>query len=93
MKTKLALLLAGTTLAVTNIVPLAMAYESHENVFYSNDKIKQMSQEQGDKYCNDVYGHLLRNGRLPRRIHINWVRALHKWAHIENGDCVVNVYP
>jgi hypothetical protein len=87
MKSKLALIFTGVTLAVSAAAP-ALAYGPHENPFYYDKRIKSMAQENGNKYCRYVFQQLKATGRLRGNFNSNQVN--HVWAHINNGHCIAN---
>ncbi|NEO62133.1 MAG: hypothetical protein F6J98_17500 [Moorea sp. SIO4G2] len=89
MKSKLALISASTTLAVITAAS-AMAYGSHEHVFYRSRDIKSMTQIQGNGYCNHKFKQLKATGDLGGGFNPN--RVNHVWAHIGNGHCVANTW-
>ena len=63
-------------------------YRSYENVFQSNDRIKSMTQTEGNGYCRNLFTQLKSTDDLGGGFDPNEVN--HIWAHIENGDCVAN---
>lgn len=88
MKKELTLALAGTAIAIAaNIAPAMAGYKPHEHEFYSDSRIQDMTQTEGNGFCRVKFQHLKSTGDLsgfdPNRVN-------HVWAHIKNGDCVAN---
>ncbi|BAY93819.1 MULTISPECIES: hypothetical protein [unclassified Tolypothrix] len=87
MKNKLALIFVSSTLAVSAAIP-ALAYAAHEHPFHHNERIKSMTQIEGNGYCRNLFQQLKATGDLGGGFDPN--RVNHVWAHIENGDCIAN---
>jgi hypothetical protein len=87
IKSKLALIFTGVTLAVSAAVP-ALAYAPHEHKFYHDERIKSMTQTEGNGYCRNLFQQLKATGDLGGGFDAN--RVNHVWAHIQNGDCIAN---
>jgi hypothetical protein len=88
IKNILALFVASTTLAVTSTAIPALAYGSNEHSFEHNERIKSMTQEEGNGYCRNRFQQLKATGDLGGGFDAN--RVNHVWAHIQNGDCIAN---
>lgn len=87
IKSKLALIFTGATLAVSAAVP-ALAYAPHEHPFHHDERIKSMTQTEGNGYCRNLFQQLKATGDLGGSFDANQVK--HVWAHIQNGDCIAN---
>ena len=87
IKSTLALIFAGATLAMMGALP-ALAYGSNEHPFHHSERIKNMTQQEGDGYCRNLFQQLKATGDLGGGFDANGVK--HVWAHVRNGDCVAN---
>ncbi|MFN6155895.1 MAG: hypothetical protein ACK4YK_15385 [Dolichospermum sp.] len=88
MKNKFALIIIGGTLGVMNAVLPAVAYAPHEHPFFHDERIKSMTQTEGNGYCRNLFNQLKATGDLGGGFDPN--RVNHVWSHIQNGDCVAN---
>lgn len=88
MNSKLPLIIAGATLAVTSFALPASAYKSHEHVFYRSSRIRRLSQSEGNGFCRNKFRQLRATGDLGGGFNPRKVK--HVWAHIRNGHCVAN---
>ena len=67
----------------------AMAYEPHEFVFISGlPNLRNMDQQRADSVCNNNFAELRQLGIFDERVQNN---TWHIWAHVKNGDCVINI--
>jgi len=67
----------------------AMAYEPHEFVFINSlPNLRNMDQGQADSVCNNNFNELRQVGIFDESVQKN---TWHTWAHVQNGDCVINI--
>jgi hypothetical protein len=67
----------------------AMAYEAHEFVFISGlPNLRNMNQEQADSTCKLNFRELRELNIFNENVEKN---TWHIWAHVKNGDCVINI--
>ena len=67
----------------------AMAGEPHEFVFISGlPNLRNMDQQRADSVCNNNFAELRQLGIFDESVQKN---TWHIWAHVKNGDCVINV--
>ena len=62
----------------------AGTFAPHEHPFYyAGAKLKEMGQDEADKYCQSKYQELVEQGDVLSG-------AWHAWAHLDAGQCVYN---
>lgn len=67
----------------------AIAYEAHEFVFIRGlPNLPNMNQEQADSACKNNFSELRQLGIFDEKVQNN---TWHIWAHVKNGDCVINI--
>ncbi len=67
----------------------AIAYEAHEFVFIRGlPNLRNMNQQQADSVCNNNFAELRQLGIFDESVQKN---TWHIWAHVKNGDCVINI--
>lgn len=76
---------------IGGIIVVTSYYKPYEHPFLHEDRIINMKQEEGDKYCKSRFD------QLKPTVEIGWRGTKfdpndvkHIWAHIENRDCVAN---
>lgn len=88
VKSAFALFFASASLAIAGTATPAIAYAAHEHPFHHDERIKNMTQTEGNGYCRTLFQQLRATGDLGGGF--DPASVVHIWAHIQNGDCVAN---
>jgi hypothetical protein len=85
-----AVIVVSVGMYLTSSVISAMAYNNWEHVFLHESEISQMSQQEENVFCPEMFNQSNATGDL--RGDFNPHRFNHVWALIENVRCIANTY-